>query len=45
MLLFVAVTAVIAFALGLTLCIDWGGASVPPYLYSQPGSLILSLLL
>jgi hypothetical protein len=29
-LLVVALAAVTAFALGITLCIDWGGASTPP---------------
>ena len=43
-LLFVAVAAVIAFGAGLTLCIDWGGASAPPHLYGQPGALVLHLL-
>ena len=43
-LLVVAVAAVIAFGAGLTLCIDWGGASAPPHQYGQPGALILSLM-
>jgi hypothetical protein len=43
-LLVIAVAAVIAFGVGLTLCIDWGGASAPPHLYGQPGALILYLL-
>jgi hypothetical protein len=43
-LLLIAVAAVIAFGAGLTLCIDWGGASTPPHLYGQPGALVLSLL-
>jgi len=43
-LLLVAVVAVIAFGVGLTLCIDWGGASAPPHLYGQPGALVLNLL-
>ena len=43
-LLVVAVAAVIAFGVGLTLCIDWGGASAPPHLYAQPGDLALYLL-
>ncbi len=29
-LLLVALAAVTLFALGITLCIDWGGASAPP---------------
>jgi len=44
-LLLVATAAVIAFGAGLTLCIDWGGASAPPHLYGQPGALALYLLL
>ena len=43
-LLLIAVAAVIAFGAGLTLCIDWGGASAPPHLYGQPGALVLHLL-
>ena len=43
LMLLVAVAAVIAFGAGLTLCIDWGGASAPPHQYGQPGALILSL--
>jgi hypothetical protein len=43
-LLFVAVVAVLAFGLGITLCIDWGGASAPPHVYGQPASLVLSFL-
>ncbi|MCX6364180.1 MAG: hypothetical protein NTW58_08440 [Actinobacteria bacterium] len=43
-LLLVAVAAVIAFGTGLTLCIDWGGASAPPHFYGQPGALVLHLL-
>ena len=43
-LLVIAVAAVIAFGVGLTLCIDWGGASAPPHLYGQPGALGLHLL-
>jgi hypothetical protein len=43
-LLLVAVAAVIAFGAGLTLCIDWGGASAPPHLYGHPGALVLSIL-
>ncbi len=40
----IAVVAVSAFALGITMCIDWGGASAPPHLYGQPATLALSLL-
>jgi hypothetical protein len=43
-MLFVAVLAVLAFGLGLTLCIDWGGASAPPHDYDQPAALVLSFL-
>ena len=43
-LLVIAVAAVIAFGVGLTLCIDWGGASAPPHLYGQPAAMILSVL-
>jgi hypothetical protein len=43
-LLVVAVAAVVAFGTGLTLCIDWGGASAPPHQYGRPGALILSLM-
>ena len=42
-LVVVALAAVTAFALGITLCIDWGGASAPPRDFGQPASLILSL--
>jgi hypothetical protein len=42
-LLFVAVAAVTLFALGLTLCIDWGGASVPPRYFGRQVSLLLGL--
>lgn len=38
-MLLVAVVAVIAFGLGLTLCIDWGGASAPPSVYGPPAAL------
>jgi hypothetical protein len=34
-LLILAIAAVIAFGTGLTLCIDWGGASAPPHSYGQ----------
>ena len=39
----IAVTALVLFALGLTLCIDWGGASAPPRDFGQTVSLALSL--
>ncbi len=35
LLLAIAILAVALFALGLTLCIDWGGASSPPGAYDQ----------
>jgi hypothetical protein len=35
-MLLVAIAAVIAFGTGVTLCIDWGGASSPPRDYGQP---------
>jgi hypothetical protein len=40
----IALAAVVLFALGLVLCIDWGGASAPPRDFGQPASLVLSLL-
>lgn len=40
----IALAAVVLFALGITLCIDWGGASAPPRDFGQPASLVLSLL-
>jgi len=43
-LLLIAVAAVTLFALGITLCIDWGGASAPPRDFGQPGSVVLRLL-
>jgi hypothetical protein len=43
-LLLVAVVAVTAFALGVTLCIDWGGASAPPRDFGQPATTLLRLL-
>lgn len=43
-LLLVALAAVTLFALGLTLCIDWGGASAPPRDFGQPASVLLQLL-
>ena len=42
-LLLVALAAVTLFALGITLCIDWGGASVPPRDFGQPVSLLFGL--
>jgi hypothetical protein len=39
----IALAAVALFALGLVLCIDWGGASAPPMDFGQPASLVLSL--
>jgi hypothetical protein len=43
-LILIALTAVTLFALGLTLCIDWGGAGAPPRDFGQPATLVLSLL-
>jgi hypothetical protein len=43
-LVVVALTAVTAFALGITLCIDWGGASAPPRDFGQPAAVLLRLL-
>jgi hypothetical protein len=44
-LLVVALAAVTAFALGITLCIDWGGASAPPPRdFGQPATIVLQLL-
>jgi hypothetical protein len=43
-LLLVALAAVTLFALGITRCIDWGGASAPPRDFGQPASVILRLL-
>jgi hypothetical protein len=40
-LLLVALAAVTLFALGLTMCIDWGGASAPPRDFGQPAALSL----
>ena len=39
-MLIIALVAVIAFGAGITLCIDWGGASAPPRDYGQPPSAI-----
>jgi len=43
-MLVIAAAAVIAFGAGLTLCIDWGGATSPPHLYAQPGAIALRFL-
>ena len=43
-LVVVAVAAVVLFALGITLCIDWGGASASPSDFTWPASVILHLL-
>lgn len=40
----IALLAVALFALGLTLCIDWGGASAPPRDFGQQVSLALGLV-
>jgi hypothetical protein len=40
-LLLIAIAAVTLFALGITRCIDWGGASSPPRDYGQPASVVL----
>jgi hypothetical protein len=40
----VALLAVALFALGLTLCIDWGGASAPARDVGHPVVLVLSIL-
>ena len=42
-LMLVALAAIVLFALGLTLCIDWGGASAPPRDFGQPATLVLGL--
>jgi hypothetical protein len=34
----IAVVAVAAFGLGVTRCIDWGGASAPPHVYERPAA-------
>ena len=39
----IAVAAGVLFALGLVLCIDWGGASAPPSDFGQMAALALSL--
>lgn len=39
-LFLVALAAVALFALGITLCIDWGGASAPPSDFTWPASLL-----
>jgi hypothetical protein len=43
-LLAIAVAAVVLFGLGLTLCIDWGGASVTPHDLGQPALLVQPFL-
>jgi hypothetical protein len=43
-LVLVALAAVLLFALGVTMCIDWGGASAPPRDFGQPASILLPLL-
>lgn len=43
-LLVIAIVAVAAFASGITMCIDWGGAAAPPHIYLQSGTLCLTLL-
>jgi hypothetical protein len=41
----IALVAVTLFALGITLCIDWGGASAPPPRdFGQQVSLALGLV-
>jgi hypothetical protein len=42
-LLLVALAAVTLFALGLTLCIDWGGANAPPRDFGRPTSALVPL--
>ncbi len=39
-MLIIAIIAVIAFGTGITLCIDWGGASAPPRDYGQPPAAV-----
>jgi hypothetical protein len=43
-LLIIAIAAVTLFALGITLCIDWGGANAPPRDFGQPASVAFRLL-
>ena len=43
-LMVIALAAVALFALGLTLCIDWGGASAPPRDFGQPAVLVQASL-
>jgi hypothetical protein len=43
-MLLIAIVAVIAFGTGITLCIDWGGASSPPRDYGQPPAGLALLL-
>jgi len=42
-LMVVAIAAVVLFALGLVLCIDWGGASAPPRDFGQMAAMVLGL--
>jgi len=42
-LMVVAIAAVVLFALGLVLCIDWGGASAPPRDFGQMAATVLGL--
>ena len=44
-LLLIALAAVTLFALGITMCIDWGGASAPPRDFGQPASVLLAAAL
>jgi hypothetical protein len=39
-MLIVAIVAVVAFGTGITLCIDWGGASAPPRDYGPPAAAV-----
>ncbi len=43
-LVLIALLAVVLFALGLTLCIDWGGASATPHDFGQPASVLIRSL-
>jgi hypothetical protein len=43
-LVLIALTAVVLFALGITLCIDWGGASAPPGDFSWSAAVLLPRL-
>ncbi len=44
-LVLIALAAVTLFALGLTLCIDWGGASARPSDFGQPAVVVRALWL